>query len=358
MSEVIERVEATAVEQARPQPRQSLLQKFASRYSVDPNKLLETLKQVAFRQRPDSRTGEVVQVTNEQMIALLIVADQYGLNPFTKEIYAFPDKNNGIVPVLGVDGWIRIIQKQPEYDGEEFFFSDEKNKAGIPEWVEVRMYRKDRTRPTIVREYFEEVVRDVQPWRTHPRRMLRHKGLIQCARVAFGFGGIYDEDEAARIVDGDVRVVSTDNDPTMQSIESRAARRAAAAPALEQAKPVMIEQTIDAGQPMSQELAREAATNAPVTDGGRKPDTSAAPDGASSRNEGDAPAVDASPSQAEPAKGRTGMTFAQLEERLRKCETVDELNDVAPLIQSFGKRDATDLTKVYRERLAQISGGA
>ncbi len=36
------------------------------------------------------------------MAALMIVADQYGLNPFTREIFAFPDKQNGIVPVVGV----------------------------------------------------------------------------------------------------------------------------------------------------------------------------------------------------------------------------------------------------------------
>jgi hypothetical protein len=32
-----------------------------------------------------------------------------------------------------------------------------------------------------------------------PKRMLRHKALIQCARVAFGFSGIFDEDEARDI---------------------------------------------------------------------------------------------------------------------------------------------------------------
>ena len=31
-------------------------------------------------------------------------------------------------------------------------------------------------------------------------RMLRHKALIQCARLAFGFTGIYDQDEAERII--------------------------------------------------------------------------------------------------------------------------------------------------------------
>ncbi|MCO2532685.1 phage recombination protein Bet, partial [Pseudomonas aeruginosa] len=35
-------------------------------------------------------------------------------------------------------------------------------------------------------------------------RMLRHKAMIQCARLAFGFAGIYDQDEAERIVERDV----------------------------------------------------------------------------------------------------------------------------------------------------------
>ena len=43
-------------------------------------------------------------------MALLIVADQYGLNPFTREIFAFDDKRAGIVPVVSVDGWSRILE--------------------------------------------------------------------------------------------------------------------------------------------------------------------------------------------------------------------------------------------------------
>lgn len=67
-----------------------LIQRFAERFSVDPNKLFDTLKATAFKQRDGSAP------TNEQMMALLVVADQYGLNPFTKEIFAFPDKQAGI----------------------------------------------------------------------------------------------------------------------------------------------------------------------------------------------------------------------------------------------------------------------
>lgn len=50
---------------------------------------------------------------DDQLTALLIVANQYSLNPWTKEIYAFPDKNNGIVPIVGIDGWSRILNNHP-----------------------------------------------------------------------------------------------------------------------------------------------------------------------------------------------------------------------------------------------------
>ena len=81
------------------------------------------------------------------------------------------------------------------------FVEGELNAQSIPTWIECRMYRKDRSHPIAVKEYFEEVYRDVGPWKSHPRRMLRHKAMIQAARLAFGFAGVYDQDEAERIVE-------------------------------------------------------------------------------------------------------------------------------------------------------------
>jgi hypothetical protein len=48
------------------------------------------------------------------------------------------------------------------------------------------------------------------PWATHPKRMLRHKAMIQCARIAFSFAGIYDQDEAERIIEATVVDVTAD----------------------------------------------------------------------------------------------------------------------------------------------------
>ena len=187
----------------------TLTNKLASRLDMgDGTGLVETLKATAFKG----------QVSDAQMTALMVVANQYGLNPWTKEIYAFPDKNNGIVPVVGVDGWARIINDNPQFDGMEFAQSDEKVRmpganSDAPAWIECAMYRKDRTRPVIIREYLDEVYREpfkgkfglvVGPWQTHPKRFLRHKAMIQCARMAFGYGGIYDQDEAERIIEKDM----------------------------------------------------------------------------------------------------------------------------------------------------------
>lgn len=181
--------------QGRPKPRVSILAKMADRFSVEPNNLLETLKATAFK----SEKG----VSNEQMISLLIVADQYSLNPFTKEIFAFPDKG-GIVPVVGVDGWSRIINEHPQFDGVQFTYEG----AGADLSCTCTIHRKDRAHPIAVTEYLAECKRGTGPWGSHPRRMLRHKALIQAARLAFGFAGIYDEDEAHRMREmGDAEVV-------------------------------------------------------------------------------------------------------------------------------------------------------
>lgn len=141
------------------------------------------------------------QVSDAQMSALLIVANQYRLNPWTKEIYAFPDQNNGIVPVVGVDGWARIINENPAFDGMDFQQDDESCTCII--------YRKDRSHPIKVTEYLSECKRGVKPWQTHPKRMLRHKAMIQCARLAFGYVGIYDQDEAERIAEVDINARPT-----------------------------------------------------------------------------------------------------------------------------------------------------
>ena len=179
----------------------NLATRMGERFGVDPAEMMQTLKATAFKG----------QVTDAQMQALLIVADQHGLNPWTKEIYAFPDKG-GIVPVVGVDGWARIINENKQFDGMDFEQDGESCTCII--------HRKDRSHPIRVTEWLSECKRETQPWKSHPRRMLRHKAMIQCARLAFGFTGIYDEDEAQRIVEKDVTPPAAGEPDINPSIEA------------------------------------------------------------------------------------------------------------------------------------------
>lgn len=246
----------------------SLVTKFASKFGVDPDKMLVTLKATAFRQRDNKA------ITNEQMMGLLIVADQYGLNPWTKEIFAFEDKG-AIIPVVSVDGWNRIVNEHGAYDGVEFRYAEKfitmPDGKPCPEWCEAVMYRTDRSRPIVVREYLDEVYqpprgqnRTYGPWQTHTKRMLRWKALIQGARVAFGFAGIYDEDEATRIIEGSARVVEPVRSPGLAALEEKLVQQAegGAEPNSEPSAPV----TGQPEPPVSLEGIELAMSNATTRD--------------------------------------------------------------------------------------------
>ncbi len=80
----------------------SLLIRFANQYGIEAKKALHILQYGVFRQ-PD---GSVL--THEQIMVVMVVVDQYKLNPFLKEIYALPDKRGGVIPVLSI---VRAAQR-------------------------------------------------------------------------------------------------------------------------------------------------------------------------------------------------------------------------------------------------------
>jgi phage recombination protein Bet len=138
-----------------------------------------------------------------------MLSERLGLDPLNNEIYAAevtPEtgKKARIVFVVGVDGWSKIINSHPQFDGMRFLESAPGSDE-LPEYIECTIFRKDRKIATSVREYMYEAHTNQGAWLTHPRRMLRHKAMVQCARVCFGLAGIYEPDEALRISDNPVR---------------------------------------------------------------------------------------------------------------------------------------------------------
>lgn len=163
----------------------SVLLDMSDRYGMEPSAFEATLRATVVPR----------ECSPAQFAAFLLVAKEYKLNPILKEIYAFPSKG-GIQPIVGVDGWANLINSHPAFDGMDF--EDHFDPAGDLVSITCRMHRKDRSHPVTATEYLAECKRSTDPWRQWPRRMLRHKAMIQAARYAFSFAGIVDPDEAER----------------------------------------------------------------------------------------------------------------------------------------------------------------
>ena len=174
---------------------QGLIARLAGKFGVEPNRLLKCLTTQVFKQA-DGR-----QPTNEELMVLLLVCENFGLNPFNREIYAFRGKSGDIVPVVSLDGWGKIVRSQKDFNGVSFQFSETTVKVAgcsqeLPEFVECAMRLKGVDDPIVIQEFMIECFNDKSPvWRKWPRRMLRTRAFIQCARLAFSLTGLYDEGE-------------------------------------------------------------------------------------------------------------------------------------------------------------------
>jgi phage recombination protein Bet len=181
----------------------SPLNVLGSRFNIEPAKLMEVLRGTVIK--PD-KNGKAA--TNEEVAAFCVVAAQYDLNPFTREIYAFASGEKGVTVIVPIDGWCKIVNRHKNADGELDFdgceFEEVNDASGNIVSTTCRMFVKGRAHPVEATEYYEECKRNTTPWQMK-RRMLRHKSYMQAARYAFGLGGIHDEDEA-RDITADVRV--------------------------------------------------------------------------------------------------------------------------------------------------------
>ena len=157
----------------------------AAKFNMERGAFVQALKE----------TAVPANITDGQFAAFLMVAKEHNLNPLTREIYAFPAQG-GIRPIVSIDGWMKIINNHKQYDGMKS--TDNLDKAGNLMSITIQIFRKDREHSIEVTEYMKECMRNTQPWKQWPARMLRHKAMIQAARIAFSFSGMEDQDEYDR----------------------------------------------------------------------------------------------------------------------------------------------------------------
>lgn len=172
----------------------SPLSRLAKALNVDPDSLKKTIVKMVF--------GGTLP-SNEEFLTILMIAEKLDLNPLAGELWAFKSKNGTVQPIVSVDGWSRIMNRQPSFDGYEIRFSDKTvriNDQDMPEWAECTIFRKDRSHPTTERIWAaEKYVASSPVWKHSPRLMLRHRAMIQCIRFAFGVSGIGDENDMGLI---------------------------------------------------------------------------------------------------------------------------------------------------------------
>lgn len=340
-------------EVATTQQTRSVLIDMAARYGMEAAAFEETVRATAMR--PDAR-GNIP--SKAEFAAFLLVAKEYKLNPLLKEIYAFPAQRGGIVPVVSIDGWVNLVNSNPNNDGFDFTFDHDANGNLIS--CTCTMHRKDRTRPVVVTEFLSECIRNTDPWKMK-HRMLRHKALIQAARYAFGFSGIYDQDEAEKIAEmkdvtpsrpaGPPAPAGTDTAPAptdAEFVEVKTETKPKAAPKPRAPKPESEPEKVEVqetGKPESDQAAQdeaerremiEAAGQVYEDDGSTgDPIDAGEVENAEIEDEGDAPSLQDLIERVEELKGRN----------LPVAVYMSEFNSIAQQASTF-----EDFQEVYKAR--------
>ena len=125
-----------------------------------------------------------MEVPAKTILTLLRLMQTLGLDPLCEEI-GFTQYDDGQWQVfITIEGCSKLLNQHPQFNGLHFTQADTLV-DGLPEWIECSIYRKDREVPTTVREYLTEVKGENVIWKKMPRRMLRHRALLQCVRLAF-----------------------------------------------------------------------------------------------------------------------------------------------------------------------------
>ena len=120
-----------------------------------------------------------------------------GLNPYKKEIWFIKTKN-GVQMMTGINGFLAIANRHPQFDGMEVSIQEENGKLVS---ATAKVYRKDRKIPSCATVYLSEYFKPSQfgngMWEKMPRMMLQKVAKSVALREAFPqeLNGIYTQEE-------------------------------------------------------------------------------------------------------------------------------------------------------------------
>ena len=124
-----------------------------------------------------------IDVPAKTILTLLRMMQNLHLDPLLEEIGLAQYEDGQWHVFITIEGCAKLLNQHPQFNGLVFHQANTLIE-GVPEWIECSIYRKDREVPTTVREYYIEVKGETAIWQKMPRRILRHKALQQCVRLA------------------------------------------------------------------------------------------------------------------------------------------------------------------------------
>ena len=125
-----------------------------------------------------------IEVPAKTILSFLRTIQSSHLDPLNEEIGFMQYEDGSWQTFISIEGCSKLLNHHKEFNGL-VFTQAEALIEGVPEWIECSIYRKDRILPITIREHFVEVKGDNPFWQKMPIRMLRHKALQQCVRLAF-----------------------------------------------------------------------------------------------------------------------------------------------------------------------------
>jgi len=124
-----------------------------------------------------------IEVPAKTILTLLRMMQNLHLDPLNEEIGFTQYEDGGWQVFITIEGCSKLLNQHPQFNGLVFSQADTLIE-GVPEWMECSIYRRDRILPITVREHYLEVRGENAIWQKMPRRMLRHRALQQCVKLA------------------------------------------------------------------------------------------------------------------------------------------------------------------------------
>lgn len=184
----------TAIEETGK--RQSLIDKAADEMGVEPTKLLTLLRNVW-----KTSKGKA-DLTNDEMFVGISLIARYGLDPIAREIYVTRGNDDRLMTIIGIDGWIKVLDRTEGYDGfdQEFGMAPDGEHVA---WVETKIFSKYRSHPATYRAFASEygAIAGFMAKKI-PSHMLRLFSLRHAARLFTPIGGSVMLEEEAGFIDG------------------------------------------------------------------------------------------------------------------------------------------------------------